>query len=1175
MKRVKHTLLYLLAAGAMLLTGCSDDFFGDKTEQHDSNRIQLSGDIDQLAVTRVNDNGFCNGDVMGVYIVDYEGNKPGTLKVNGNRGDNVRHTFDEPNYKWNSAYDLFWKDKHTHIDVYGYYPFANPESIEDYQFEVQKDQSKATKNGEMGGYEASDFLWGKVSDVAPTTSVIRLPMAHRMSNARVTLIQGSGFAEGEWANLEKIVLTANVARKASINLSTGEIKTAGAVESTMTIPSRTNDEWRTIVVPQTVAAGTTLFSITIGGVPYKFTKNEALTYVAGKMMNFGIKVDKQTGSGAYKLTLVSESITPWENDLVSHDATAKEYIVINSTPGGLKNAITAANKDYTQVRNLKITGQINAKDFYFMRDSMLRLSALNLKEVRIKGWGKNEENEENMDDQIPNSAFYFIQTVGGSNSLNRIVLPDTLKSIGSNAFYGCKYLSGSLIIPEGVTEIKRGAFNGCIGLNGILSLPSTLKKLGNRGEDDMGDEGTDYYGGVFQNCRNLTGNLILPDNLELIRGYCFSGCSGLYGELRLPAKLKRMGNCAFSSCSGFTGSLSIPQGITALPSEAFHNCGFNGTLTLHNGITNIANDAFANCHFKGELHLPKSLKVISENAFCNNDFSGTLTLPSTLTHIGSNAFAYNWRLMGILDIPQEVESIGENAFSNCKMLEGIIFPESMETIRQGAFNECYGINSIICKGTMPAHIESGAFDGVAKDNFTLEVPESAISQYQAAPGWKDFKRIAAHHELVCRPSVACALSTEHKQKLVINAEGEWEVASKPNWCEVSPASGNKKTEVTLTIKGMAKNADSRDGKVVFRLKDKDYTHECSVSQYGYEYGEDEWITLQKATKGNNGGINIVLLGDGFNAKDIASGKYLKDIKQEVEYFFGIEPYKTYRDYFNVYTDIPLSTESGVGTVNTIRYNRFNTTFTGGVGLKADYDEVFNYALGAPTVNKSNLNQTLIIMVPNSTDYGGICQMWEDGSAIAFCPQSTYGYPLDTRGVIQHEAGGHGFGKLGDEYIYHNAFIDACGCSCCGHVLEFNGAKSLGWYDNLELTGKMHSVGWSHLIFDDRYSDIVDIYEGGYMHNRGVFRSEPNSCMNNDIPYYSTISRESIVKRIKAYAGETYSFEDFVKNDKRDAGIVESRAFGGNGDQRTSGTYQHAPVFHKGSPLKMAKVRKHR
>lgn len=1169
----KPTLLYyMVALVAMLFTGCSDDFFGS-SEQHDGNRIQLSGDIDQLAVTRVNDNGFCDGDVMGVYIVDYEGNNPGTLKVSGNRGDNVRHTFDEPNYKWSSAYDLYWKDKHTHIDVYGYYPFANPESIEDYQFEVQKDQSTTTAEGEMGGYEASDFLWGKVPDVAPTTSVIRLPLAHRMSNARVTLIQGSGFADGEWANTKKIVLTANVARKASINLSTGEIKTAGSAESTMTIPSRVNDEWRTIVVPQTVAAGTTLFSITIGGVPYKFAKNEALTYVAGKMMNFGIKVDKQAGSGAYKLTLVSESITPWENDLVSHDATAKEYIVINSTPGGLKNAITAANKDYTKIKNLKITGEINAQDFYFMRDSMEYLAALNLKEVIIRGGqqtltGGSPGDYPYNDYEMPYEALY------GKKSLNLIVLPDKLTKIGIAAFGECQNLTGSINIPEGVTEIEVGAFFNCRALSGSISLPSTLKYIG-RGYDRW------WYGGVFTYC-GFNSQLVLPNNLEKILGNAFEGCEGLYGELRLPEKLNELGDNVFRDCRNLSGSLSIPQDLHKIPNNAFEYCGsFNGTLTFHDGITSIGEYAFRGTHFKGEISLPKNLVVIQNYAFAGCDFSGELNLPKTLRSIGRKAFGdlegdgSCWRLMGTIEFPEGLQSIGEQAFVNCRSIEGLVFPESMETIQNNAFNGCYGISSIVCKSDMPANVLNGAFDGVAKDNFTLEVPELAIAQYQSANGWKDFKRIAAHHELVCRPSVACALSTEHKQKLVINAEGEWEVASKPDWCEVSPASGNKKTEVTLTIKGMAKNADSRDGKVVFRLKDKDYTHECSVTQYGYEYGEDEWITLQKATKGNNGGINIVLLGDGFSAKDIASGEYLNDIKQEVEYFFGIEPYKTYRDYFNVYTAIPLSTESGVGTVNTIRYNRFNTTFTGGVGLKADYDEVFSYALGAPTVNKGNLNQTLIIIVPNSTDYGGICQMWPDGSAIAFCPKSTYGYPLDTRGVIQHEAGGHGFGKLGDEYIYHNAFIDACGCSCCGHVDEFNAAKSLGWYDNLELTGKMHSVGWSHLIFDDRYSDIVDIYEGGYMHNRGVFRSEPNSCMNNDIPYYSTISRESIVKRIKAYAGETYSFEDFVKNDKRDAGIVESRVFGGNGDQRTAGTYQHAPMIHKGSPLKMAKVRRHR
>lgn len=496
-----------------------------------------------------------------------------------------------------------------------------------------------------------------------------------------------------------------------------------------------------------------------------------------------------------------------------------------------------------------------------------------------------------------------------------------------------------------------------------------------------------------------------------------------------------------------------------------------------------------------------------------------------------------------------------------------MLPANLETIGSGAFESCSGIGSIVCKGADPAYVKSGAFDGVPKDNFTVEVPEPSVAQYQTMAGWNDFKRIAAHHELVCRPSVACALATEHKQNLIVDAEGEWEVASKPDWCEVSPASGNKKTEVTLTINAMAKTGSSREGKVVFRLKDEDYTHECSVSQYGYEYGEDQWLTLQKATKGKNGGINIVLLGDGYDAKSIADGSYLKTIKQEMEYFFGLEPYTTYRDYFNVYTAFPLSTESGVGTVNTIRYNRFNTTFTGGVELKADYDEIFAYTLNAPTVTKANLNQTLIIIVPNSTEYGGVTNMWTSGAAIAFCPLSTYDYPLDSRGVIQHEAGGHGFGKLADEYIYYNAFVDDI------TIMGINNAKSIGWYDNISVTGKMHNVTWSHLIFDKRYSDIVDIYEGGYLYSRGVFRSEQNSCMNNNVPYYSTISRESIVKRIKRYAGETYSFEDFVKNDKREAGSV-TRSVGTVG-KGNSGMHQHAPVIHRGNPLNMAKVRKHR
>lgn len=677
---INNSLFCLLAMVAATLCGCSDSIFDDEA-QNDGGSIRLAADIEQLSVMRVNDSGFCDGDMMGVYVVDYEGGNPGTLKLKGNRGDNVRYTFDEAANKWTGAYELYWKDGHTPVDVYGYYPFAAPESIEDYQFEVQKDQSKASSSDEMGGYEASDFLWGKVDEVAPTSSVIRLPLSHRMSNARVTLLQGTGFTAEEWAATEKIVLVQNVARKASINLANGTVRKAGEVEPTATLPSCVGNEWRAIVVPQTVPQGAALFSITIGGTPFKFTRPNDFEYKAGHMMNFSIRVDKQQESGQYKLTLVSASVSEWESDLVSHNATAKEYVVVNATPGKLKEAITALGKDYTTLRNLKITGEINAKDFYFMRDHMPRLTALNLKEVRIKAMCKPGEGEEGYDDQIPGSAFYYQHTNGGSQSLTRIILPDRLRAIGGNAFYGCNNLTGSLVIPEGVTEIRRGAFNGCSGLNGTLTLPSTLRKLGNNWDSDTADEGTDYYGGVFQNCSNLTGNLVLPNNLELIRGYCFAACSGLSGELRLPEKLKHMGRSAFSFCPGLTGSLTIPQGLSTIPVEAFSDSGFNGTLTLHDGITNISILAFNNCHFKGELRLPKNLRTISERAFTNNDFSGELKLPPSVEHIGSYAFTNNWRITGILSIPEGVVSIGQEAFAGCKMLEGVVFPESMETIR--------------------------------------------------------------------------------------------------------------------------------------------------------------------------------------------------------------------------------------------------------------------------------------------------------------------------------------------------------------------------------------------------------------------------------------------------------------------------------------------------------------
>lgn len=1122
----------------LLLVSCNDGVENINNQDALKKAIVLEGEIDQLSVTRVNDNGFANGDIMGVYIVDYQGNTPGKLQAKGNRANNVPFTFDEAAYKWNSPYDIYWKDDKTSIDVYGYYPYGSPTDITAYTFEIAKDQSKPVANGNLGGYEASDFLWGKAENISPTANVVRLPLRHRMSNARVTLIEGTGFANGEWAKLEKNVLVLNTKRNSLIDLSTGAITVTGEVATTGIIPAKTGNEYRAIVVPQTIAASIPLFSITVDGVAYSFKKNEAMVYNPGKMHNFSIAINKKEDTGKYEFVLANESITAWENDLVSHEATAKEYVIIHvSEAGKLREAIAANKKDYKQLQNLKITGQINATDFYFMRDEMERLQSLNLKEVTIKAcsdyWVGIEIGRENW---IPYEGML------NKNSLQRIVLPDKLEGIEDYVFTNCKSLLGSLLIPEGVTEIRPAAFKGCSSMTGILSFPTTLRKIGNYAFAETG----------------FSCELKFPSGLTHIERYAFSACNNLHGSLNFPNSLIHIGANAFASCLNLTSSICIPQGVTEIHEGTFaYSSKLNGTLTLHDGITSIHERAFDGTFLRGELVLPKKLAIIGYNAFANSDFSGELKLPANLFIISQGAFSGSRRLTGVLEIPQNVQSIGQWAFASCSGIEGIVFPNGLESILAGAFDNCTGIKSIISKASVPPHVQSGAFDGIPKDNFALEVPEHAIQQYQTAPGWCEFKRIVAHRELVCRPASVSTLNNQTTRQLILDAEGDWEVESMPGWCSLSATKGSKKTELTLTIESMPGGSAMRDGEIIFNLKDKDYTTRCVISQYDYGYKEDEVITLQQATKGK--GINLVFLGDGYNAEDISNGKYLKDMNEQMEYFFGVEPYTTYRNYFNVYTAIALSAESGVGTVNTIRRTRFETTFTGNDGLRCNNEAVFNYALKLPGITQSNLNQTLIVVTPNTTDYSGVCHMWEDGSAIAICPMSTYGYPFDARGVLQHEAGGHGFGKLADEHIYHNEFIDFC---CTNSVQRLRAGHSLGWFQNLSLTGKTHEVPWSHLIFDNRYSDMVDIFEGGYMHSRGVFRSEQNSCMNNNIPYFSAISREAIVKRIKEYAGEAYSFEEFVANDKFNAGAAtRTDSDSGNKSSRT----QYAPVIHKGKP----------
>lgn len=1127
--KIKH----LFFLGLIALVGCTDMLEEGQELNPQGVEIRIEGGIDQQYHSRVDDGGFCGGDQIGLYGVNYtaDNSVAGTLLDEGNQVDNVRYTFDEDNFKWTSSVSAYYKDVNTHIDLYAYYPYGSPSSVSTYAFEVEKDQNND------GGYGASDFLWAKTEKVAPSENKVKLHFGHRMSCANVILEEGTGFMDGEFAKLDKSVLVMNTTRTSTINLATGVVTATGDASPEGTLMMDASDGFRAIVVPQTVKAGSVLFAITVDGVTYHFKNETAAVFESGKQAKFTITVNWKAATGQYEFILTGTEIVDWIADIETHGGEARQYFVVNQeTPGTLGALIKANGKNPDKIKNLKITGNVDARDFYFMRDSMALIQAINMKECKICEY----KSYSCVADEIPNDA------LRRKNCLVSYVFPEKVTVIGADAFKGT-FLMGALIIPNDVVEIKEGAFEGTEITS--LSLPQGLKILGE---------------GVFYECRKLSGNLSLPNELEKLGSMCFSYCN-FSGPLIIPSKITSIPSSCFAS-NAFSGDLIIPENVTSIESAAFDfNRYLKGQLILHEGITNIGRRAFYNCSFQGELIIPSQIVRIAERTFTGNMFSNVI-FPEGIIEIEECAFEDCINLMETLVLPESLLSIGLCAFEDCKHLPGVALPSQLKMIEDGAFVNCYGLVSFVSKAQEPPALYGDPFEGVAKDNFTIEVPEASVKKYQAASGWDEFKRIGAHHDFSVNRRMLRALNVSHSRTVLLRAPfgKDWSIESKPDWVTVSPSSGTGKAEVTVTVNELAKGSEDRKGEVVFLLNEKDYRYTMNVEQYDYEYGDGDVITHQTATKG--AGVNLVFLGDCFDAYDISEGKYLDGINQAIEHFFAIEPYKTYRDYFNVYTVLGMSTDSGTGTVNTIREAKFGSQYLLSTGMSIDDATCFEYACKAPSVSESNLNESLVVLILNTQEYGGLTYMWPDNSAIAVCPMSDDVYPYDYRGIVQHEAGGHGFGKLADEYIYTNGFVYSCGCGH-PHAGDFKRGVSFGWYDNLSLSSGLYEVPWSHLFFHPKYGDIVDIYEGGYYHTRGIYRSEPTSCMNNNIPYFSTISRQVIVERIMEYAGETFSLEDFYANDSMEFG---SRGIQPSWDEMMTPNYpaaskQHAPKIMSGKP----------
>ena len=188
-------------------------------------------------------------------------------------------------------------------------------------------------------------------------------------------------------------------------------------------------------------------------------------------------------------------------------------------------------------------------------------------------------------------------------------MPDTVVSIGTGAFSGCKELT-SITIPDSVISVGSGAFNGCSSLTSI-TIPDSVISVGS---------------GAFNGCSSLT-SITIPDGVTSIGWGAFEGCSSLT-SITIPDSVTFIGAEAFSYCSSLT-SITIPDSVTFIGAKAFRYCSSLTNITIPDGVTSIGEFAFVGCSSLTSITIPDSVTSTGKEAFSGCANLKEFTCPSS------------------------------------------------------------------------------------------------------------------------------------------------------------------------------------------------------------------------------------------------------------------------------------------------------------------------------------------------------------------------------------------------------------------------------------------------------------------------------------------------------------------------------------------------------------------
>lgn len=380
----------------------------------------------------------------------------------------------------------------------------------------------------------------------------------------------------------------------------------------------------------------------------------------------------------------------------------------------------------------------------------------------------------------------------------------------------------------------------------------------------------------------------------------------------------------------------------------------------------------------------------------------------------------------------------------------------------------------------------------------------------------------------------------------INTYFSWKASTDPDGDEISyklllSEDGGNTWSSTVTTSTRTKHSQflTKSKEHVWKVQAIDAFGAVSESEQrtfttgdGGAYKDGEVSLYQAESAGAPKPIHLIFMGDGFIEEDYTEGgAFDQAVETAVNAFFSVEPYPTYKDYFRISTVAVYSQERGatilkdMNTVNKQEKNTaFGATLEGGTstGTSCNYDKVFSYAMKVPGVSMESLENTTVFLLINVNAYAGTCMMEYGGRSVSMCPMGKDSFEA----VVSHEGGGHGFGRLLDEYRYTQSELPN---DIKSQIKSWRSKDPYYGY-NIDITGDRTQVHWAHYFDRDGY-EAVDMFEGACLYYYGAWRPEYISCMEDNRPYYNAPSREAIVRRIMKASGKTFNMDDFISKDK--------------------------------------------